>query len=62
MRLTEILKPQNIKIPLQAQVKNEAIGELVNLLADNGALHDQVLEIFGEIFHGQFRVNMPAIA
>jgi myo-inositol-1(or 4)-monophosphatase len=33
-----------------------------DLLADNGALHDQVLEIFGEIFHGQFRVNMPAIA
>ena len=33
-----------------------------HLLADNGALHDQVLEIFGEIFHGQFRATMPSIA
>src|ERR1017187_9230829 len=32
-----------------------------HLLADNGALHDQVLEIFGETFRGQFRVEMPAI-
>ena len=40
MRLTEILKPQNIKIPLEAKVKTEAIGELVELLAANGDLTD----------------------
>lgn len=32
-----------------------------HLLADNGTLHDEVLEIFGEIFAGRFRVEMPAI-
>ena len=40
MRLTEILKPQNIKVPLAAGTKAEAIGELVSLLADNGELTD----------------------
>lgn len=40
MRLTEILKPQNIKVPLQAKTKAEAIGEIVKLLADNGELTD----------------------
>ena len=40
MRLTEILKPANIKVPLQAKVKNEAIAELVNMLADNGEVTD----------------------
>ena len=46
MRLTEILKPQNIKIPLEAKVKTDAIGELVQLLAANGELTDssKVLE------------------
>ena len=46
MRLTEILKPQNIKIPLEAKVKTDAIGELVELLAANGELTDpkKVLE------------------
>lgn len=46
MRLTEILKPQNIKVPLEAKVKTDAIGELVQLLADNGDLTDpkKVLE------------------
>jgi fructose-specific phosphotransferase system IIA component len=46
MRLTEILKPQNIKIPLQSTVKTDAIAELVNLLADNGDVTDakKVLE------------------
>lgn len=46
MRLTEILKPQNIKIPLQSSVKTDAIAELVNLLADNGDVTDakKVLE------------------
>ncbi len=32
-----------------------------HLLADNGALHDQVLEVFKEIFGAQFRVPMPSI-
>src|SRR5437016_1571241 len=40
MRLTEILKPANIKIPLQAKTKTEAISELVNLLAVNGDVAD----------------------
>src|ERR671916_797808 len=46
MRLTDILKPQNIKIPLQSANKKEAITELVNLLAENGELTDpkKVLE------------------
>jgi mannitol/fructose-specific phosphotransferase system IIA component (Ntr-type) len=45
MRLTEILKPQNIKIPLQAEAKADAIRELVDLLQGNGELtdHDKVL-------------------
>ena len=40
MRLTDILKPQNIKVPLAATAKTDAIGELVNLLAENGAITD----------------------
>ena len=46
MRLTDILKPTNIRVPLQAKVKNEAIGELVNMLAENGEITDpkKVLE------------------
>jgi fructose-specific phosphotransferase system IIA component len=40
MRLTEILKPANIKIPLTSKVKAEAIGELVNLLASTGDVTD----------------------
>jgi len=32
-----------------------------HLLADNGALHDQVLGLFGEVFRGQFRVPIPQI-
>src|SRR5881227_856048 len=46
MRLTDILKPQDIKIPLEAKTKTEAIGELVNLLAANGEVGDpkKVLE------------------
>ena len=37
-----------------------AAGTL-HLLADNGALHAQAIEIFGEIFRGQLRVPMPRI-
>jgi fructose-specific phosphotransferase system IIA component len=40
MRLTDILKPQNIKIPLQATVKTDAIRELVDLLTANGEVAD----------------------
>src|SRR5436305_374093 len=40
MRLTEILKPQNIKIPLDAKTKTEAIGELVKVLAASGDIAD----------------------
>ena len=40
MRLTEILKPANIKIPLTSKVKAEAIGELVDLLASTGDVTD----------------------
>ena len=40
MRLIEILKPQNIKVPLDARSKNDAIAELVNLLAANGEITD----------------------
>lgn len=40
MRLTEILKPTNIKVPILAKVKNEAIAELVNMLAENGEITD----------------------
>jgi fructose-specific phosphotransferase system IIA component len=40
MRLSEILKPQNILIPLHAKTKAEAIKELVDLLAANGDVSD----------------------
>jgi mannitol/fructose-specific phosphotransferase system IIA component (Ntr-type) len=40
MRLTEILKPENIKVPLTSTVKTDAIGELVSLLAENKAITD----------------------
>jgi mannitol/fructose-specific phosphotransferase system IIA component (Ntr-type) len=40
MRLTEILKPANIKVPLAATAKVDAITELVDLLAANGELLD----------------------
>jgi myo-inositol-1(or 4)-monophosphatase len=32
-----------------------------NILADNGALHDEVLASFAEIFHGCQRVPLPAL-
>jgi hypothetical protein len=32
-----------------------------HLLADNGALHEQILALFGEIFGGRFPVQMPQI-
>jgi myo-inositol-1(or 4)-monophosphatase len=32
-----------------------------HILADNGLLHNEILEVFGEIFAGQFRHTMPQI-
>ena len=40
MRLSELLKPQNIKLGLAARNKNEAIAELINLLGENKELTD----------------------
>ncbi len=40
MHLTEILKPQNIKVPLVATNKNAAITELVQLLGANAEVTD----------------------
>jgi fructose-specific phosphotransferase system IIA component len=40
MRLMEILKAQNIKVPLAAKTKTEAISELVDLLASTGEVTD----------------------
>jgi mannitol/fructose-specific phosphotransferase system IIA component (Ntr-type) len=40
MRLTEILKPQNVKTPLVAENKIDAITELVDLLYANGEITD----------------------
>jgi fructose-specific phosphotransferase system IIA component len=41
MRLTDILKAENIKVPLEATTKNAAIAELVHLLAVNGQVTDE---------------------
>ena len=40
MRLTDILKPRNIRLPLVASTKTDAISELVNMLADSGDVTD----------------------
>jgi fructose-specific phosphotransferase system IIA component len=40
MRLTDILKPQNIKVPLESTAKAAAIAELVEMLAGNGEVND----------------------
>lgn len=46
MRLTEILKPANIRLSLEASTKQEAISEMVSMLSANGELLDagKVLE------------------
>jgi hypothetical protein len=31
------------------------------LLADNGALHVEMLQLFGEIFRGEYRYPIPEI-
>lgn len=40
MKLTEIIRSQNIRVPLAATTKAGAIEELVNLLAANGDVTD----------------------
>lgn len=40
MRLTEILTPANIKIPLVSKAKSDAIAELVQLLLASGSVTD----------------------
>ncbi len=40
LRLTEIIKPANIVVPLQATTKAQAIEALVDLLAANGEVTD----------------------
>ena len=42
MRLIDILKPENIKVPLESTTKNDAIAELVNLLAKSGTVTDDI--------------------
>jgi len=32
-----------------------------HILADNGALHDEILASFGEIFQGTLKVPLPEI-
>lgn len=32
-----------------------------HLLADNGAIHEEILQIFGEVFRGEYRYPMPVI-
>jgi fructose-specific phosphotransferase system IIA component len=46
MRLSDILKPINIKVPLAAATKTQAISELVGLLEQNQQINDakKVLE------------------
>jgi fructose-specific phosphotransferase system IIA component len=41
MLLTQILEPTCVKVPLEGKDKNSVITELVDLLADNGALLDR---------------------
>jgi myo-inositol-1(or 4)-monophosphatase len=36
--------------------------ESPHLLADNGHLHGQIVEIFGEVFEGRYRVPLPVIS
>jgi hypothetical protein len=33
-----------------------------HLLADNGLVHDQIVEIFGEVFDGRYRVPLALIS
>jgi myo-inositol-1(or 4)-monophosphatase len=42
--------------------ESHSLAASEDLLADNGALHDEVLTIFAEVFEGKFRVSMPPVA
>jgi myo-inositol-1(or 4)-monophosphatase len=33
-----------------------------NILATNGAIHEQVIALFGEVFRGEYRVPLPQFA
>jgi myo-inositol-1(or 4)-monophosphatase len=47
---------------LVSDMKGETHGfQSPHLLADNGHLHGQLVEIFGEIFQGRYRVPLPVI-
>ena len=41
--------------------QRHTVGVSEHLLADNGALHEQALEIFQEVFEARLRVPMPAL-
>jgi len=45
---------------------SDMLGDRANLrgphvLADNATIHDEIVALFGEIFHGQYRYPMPEI-
>ena len=40
---------------------NHSVTVSKHILADNGAVHDEVLGLFGEIFRGEFRHPIPSI-
>jgi myo-inositol-1(or 4)-monophosphatase len=42
--------------------QTHSISDSEDVLADNGVLHEAVLEIFAEIFQGKFRTPMPPLA
>ncbi len=41
MNLTELLSPQCLRVPLNATTKDGAIAELVDVLAEQGMIHDR---------------------
>lgn len=41
MRLSDVLKPQNIRVSIPAATKLDVIGELVSVLAENGEIADR---------------------
>jgi len=41
MRLTDILKPEWVKVPLTCDSKHDAIDELIDVLADHGGVDDR---------------------
>lgn len=47
MRLTDILQPEFVKVPLEATDKKAAIGEMVDLLAHGGKIKEPSLVLAG---------------